>query len=155
MKKDPKLLLIIIQGIIIGVLLVFLVLNTYDSDSELSRHAQAAQIDSLKKLVDEIKEKGNLPPSLDQQSIKYLKEKGLINPVEDLRNDLIKEGALIKRKGVLGGSMGFYLPEAIHVLNENWVMAYFEDGHIAGVLLLKFDVQNGEISWEVLDEIHY
>lgn len=160
MKKDPKLLLIILQSLIIGVLLVILVIGSYkqssgDINGETNLMVEKARFDSLELILIDLKKVGGTPPLLDQQQIKNLQRKGLENPVEDLRNDLMKADVKIKRKGVLGGTMGFYMPEAIHILNEQWVMAYFEDGHVAGALFLKYEVKEGVINWEVLDEIQF
>ena len=116
---------------------------------------EKARFDSLELILIDLKKVGGTPPLLDQQQIKSLQRKGLENPVEDLRNDLMKADVKIKRQGVLGGTMGFYMPEAIHILNEQWVMAYFEDGHVAGALFLKYEVIEGVINWEVLDEIQF
>jgi hypothetical protein len=159
MKKDPRLILIILQSLIIGVLLVFIVIGSFrqtsgDLNAEDLR-IERARFDSLELILNDLRMAGGIPPLLDQQQIKSLQEKGLENPVEDLRNDLMKSDVKIRRKGVLGGTMGFYMPEAIHVLNEHWVMAYFEDGHVAGALFLKYDINEGIINWEVLDEIQF
>lgn len=160
MKKDPKFLLIVLQIVIIGILLIFLVLLTYQNindrnDLGNTRQTELSQIDSLNRVIKEMNKQGGIAPLLDEYQIRNLKRKGLVNPVEDIRNDLMREETLIARKGTQGGTMKFYLPEAIHVLTENWVIAYFEDGHNAGALFLRYDVIDGDITWEVLDEINY
>lgn len=160
MKKDPKFILIILQSLIIGVLLVFIITGSYrqasvDVNAEDNLIRDRAEVDSLELIISGLRKTEGIPPILDQQQIKNLQKKGLENPVEDLRNDLMKVDVMIKKKGVLGGTMGFYMPEAIHILNEQWVMAYFEDGHIAGALFLKYEVNEGIIKWEVLDEIQF
>lgn len=160
MKKDPKLLLIVLQTFIILVLLIFLVYQGMESKPEISTaqmelQAEKSRNDSLSKLIMDIRNLGGIPPLLDSYQVEQLKIKGLKNPVEDLRNDLVGEDAIITRQGVHGGKMGFYMPEAIHVLNDRWVIAYFEDGHVAGALFLKYSVENGQITWEVLDEIQF
>ena len=84
--------------------------------------------------------------------IAELKEKGLADPVKDLRADLKRHPELIPHKGVLGGTMGFRFPDQIHVLSSQWVLAHFEDGHIGGQALLKFAVTDkGLISWKTVD----
>jgi hypothetical protein len=78
-----------------------------------------------------------------------MKEKGLENPVHDIVSDLQKHRELIPYKGVLGGTMGFYSTEDIWILNNKWVFAEFDDGHIGGFLLLEYQVSNtGKISWK-------
>ena len=84
--------------------------------------------------------------------IAELKKRGLKNPLSDLRNDLTQRAKLIPFKGVLGGKMGFYDRDAVHILNRQWALAAFDDGHVTGQALLKYDVaSNGTISWRVLD----
>ncbi len=112
--------------------------------------------DSLKNVIEELAVQKRLPPFLDDHQIENLQKKGLTDPVSDLRNDLMDEPDLITREGVLGGTMGFYFSEGIHVLNERWVLAYFEDGHVGGAMLLRYEVlPGGEVRWEVLDEWLY
>jgi len=76
------------------------------------------------------------------------------NPPElhkDIINDLMKHPKLIPYDGVLGGTMGFYDPEGIHMLSGRWVFAGFDDGHINGYMLLSYSIKDGKISWEVID----
>ena len=69
-----------------------------------------------------------------------------------LREDLAGRPELIPFQGTLGGSMGFYDPDRIRVLNERWVLAYFEDGHVAGQMVLSYTIdEDGSIHWRVLD----
>lgn len=70
---------------------------------------------------------------------------------KDIINDLRKHPELIPYDGVLGGTMGFYDPEGIHILSDRWVFAGFDDGHINGYMLLSYSINDGKISWEVID----
>jgi hypothetical protein len=81
--------------------------------------------------------------------IAYLKSRGLENPEEDLKRDLLQNRNIIPREGVLGGTMHF-TEEGIQVMNRNWVLAYFEDGHNAGNALLTYTINNGKITWRVI-----
>ena len=75
---------------------------------------------------------------------------------ETIKNDLIKHASLLKIEGVNGGKIAFNSPDKINILNEKWVMAYFDDGHIDGVAIFEYKVEsNGEISWRVIDEYLY
>jgi len=80
-----------------------------------------------------------------------LKEKGLKDPINDLKLDLIKHPELISEEPVLGGTMGFY-EDSIQIITKRWVLASFEDGHIGGHILLEYTVSDeGVISWQVID----
>jgi hypothetical protein len=83
--------------------------------------------------------------------IGQLKEQGLSKLEEDLAADLMRHKELIRYKGVMGGTMGFYSKKDIHILTSRWVMASFEDGHIGGHMLLEYAVSPaGEIQWKVI-----
>jgi hypothetical protein len=89
---------------------------------------------------------------LSDFEINRLRRQGLNDPVNDITRDLLRRSDLIQHEGVLGGTMGFYSPENIHILSPKWVFAYFEDGHIRGEMLLEYSVDNrGNISWKVID----
>lgn len=48
--------------------------------------------------------------------------------------------------------MGFYDPEGVRILSPRWVLADFEDGHVNGKALLKYQLdKDGAITWTLLD----
>lgn len=58
---------------------------------------------------------------------------------------------LIPYEPVLGGSMGFYDAEEIHVLSDDYVFARFTDGHVQGAMVLEYQLNSsGSIRWRVL-----
>lgn len=80
--------------------------------------------------------------------IEDLKREGLNDPVPTLVADLARHPELIPFPGVLGGTMGFYDSTQIHVLDDQWVYAYFEDGHISGYGLFRYRIMpGGRILW--------
>lgn len=92
----------------------------------------------------------------DSSTIEYrLKQQGFEGSVQDIVANLIKHPELIPYEGVLGGKMGFYNKDEIYVLTDQWVCAYFDDGHISGSLLLGYKINNGAISWEMMDSCLY
>jgi hypothetical protein len=114
------------------------------------------QLDSLSLRLDSVLNAQSTPSSgaqadiLSESDIDFFRRRGLSHPVEDIKADLTRNSKLIPVKGSLGGAMQFY-KERIHVLNRRWVLAYFEDGHSAGEMLLEYQVgTNGTISWKVL-----
>lgn len=77
--------------------------------------------------------------------------RGDIPPPEVVARDLLSRPELIPYEGTLGGTMGFYSEENIEVLNEHWVFAQFEDGHVQGSMVLEYSLGNdGELRWTVL-----
>ncbi|MFC1708216.1 hypothetical protein ACFL59_15595 [Planctomycetota bacterium] len=87
---------------------------------------------------------------LPQYRRDLLQQQGLENPVEELTASLRSRPDLIPHEAVLGGRMGFR--GDIHVLNERWVYADFEDGHIGGHALLSYAVRgDGRIVWTLID----
>jgi hypothetical protein len=83
--------------------------------------------------------------------IEAMKKKGLHDPASEITADLKQHHELIPYKGVLGGTMNFYDDSKIWVLTKKWVLAYFEDGHVAGYLLLEYEItQGGKIHWKTV-----
>jgi hypothetical protein len=86
---------------------------------------------------------------LDEYGIADLKERGLTDPAQQLRQDLISKPALIPFPGVLGGTMSFEEPYIV-LLKPPYVFAAFDDGHIVGHMLLSYTVEDGKIEWKRL-----
>ena len=87
----------------------------------------------------------------DKIAMRELQREGFTGQLKDIVADLKKRSELIPYKGIMGGTMGFYSDNDIHVLTDQWVLAYFEDGHISGYMLLRYDTNEGTISWKVID----
>ncbi|MGM0677171.1 hypothetical protein [Ectothiorhodospira marina] len=86
---------------------------------------------------------------LTEAQTRRLRRQGLNQPREDLLNDLIQRPELIDHEPVLGGTL-FFIPDESHILNDQWVLATFEDGHVRGQMLLEYQVAFGTIDWRVL-----
>ncbi|WP_181305643.1 hypothetical protein [Rufibacter sp. XAAS-G3-1] len=87
--------------------------------------------------------------TLTESDIQRLKRKGLKNPEADLMNDLMrKQKTLLTTSGTMGGTMAI---QDVRILNDRHALAYFEDGHNGGYLLLRYAVNNGAITWTKLD----
>ncbi|WP_242916694.1 hypothetical protein [Pontibacter liquoris] len=118
-----------------------------------------AAVDSLESIVPAPDTMELVPPggaafvdelgSLSESDIARLQRKGLKNPESDLLNDLNRnQDKLISAKGTMGGTMAI---RDSRILNDRYALAYYEDGHNGGYLLLKYTVNNGAISWTVID----
>ncbi|GHA53085.1 hypothetical protein [Pontibacter akesuensis] len=87
--------------------------------------------------------------SLSQSDVQRLQQKGLESPEANLKNDLnSKQRQLIPAEGTMGGTMAI---RDSRILNDRYAMAYYEDGHSGGYMLLKYTVSNGTINWTVVD----
>jgi hypothetical protein len=83
--------------------------------------------------------------------IEQLRRRGLHDPIPQLVEDLQKHAEVLPDSGVLGGRLGFYDPEGIHVLDSRWVYARFDDGHIGGSGVFEFAIQpDGSLVWKVV-----
>jgi len=106
----------------------------------------ATQVEGLKGDIEKLE-----LANYDKTTILELKRKGFTGQLKDIVEDLKMHTELIPYKGILGGTMGFYGDNDIHVLTNRWVFAYFQDGHISGYMLLRYDINNGSIAWKVID----
>ena len=122
------------------------------AELKAERQALTAEIADLRQSLSDDERRAMDQPGLLPWEIEELQKKGLQDPVRDLVSDLQAHPELIEQQGVLGGTMAFGFPEKIHVLTERYVLAYFEDGHIAGWMLLEYGVaRGGRITWRVID----
>ncbi|MBN2589973.1 MAG: hypothetical protein JXA96_08920 [Sedimentisphaerales bacterium] len=160
LKNNANLIYVLVLGLFVSVL--------FNVKFMLSRQNDivAEEISIMDKELDEIQEieEPQVVPNIDTESgmghmiglpdheIYRLTQLGFENPQEELIADLKKNASqIIPFDGVLGGTMGFYWSEEIYFFNNRWVVAYFEDGHIGGYILLKYNVNDsGEITWSVL-----
>jgi hypothetical protein len=87
---------------------------------------------------------------LSASEINQLKKLGLANPESELRADLLaNQKDVLKRQGTMGGTMAI---REVRILNARHALAYFEDGHNGGHMVLRYEVKpGGRISWTPLD----
>ncbi len=153
-------------GILAGILVVLLVIiylsvqNMQELQGRLDNcHEEVRQLeDQLDEQAAELQAgdeaNGNLvsfKPFSDYE-LRRFEEKQIIEPISFLRDRLQDRPDLIPTEAVLGGTMNFYDREAIHVLNDKWVFATYEDGHIMGQILLGYSIDDDQsIEWDVID----
>lgn len=102
----------------------------------------------------ETKAKTSVRSMLDEFMLQELREKGLSDPEKQILDDLAKHPEIIKEEGVLGGTMGFYDMSSAVILNEKWVYAPYDDGHITGYMVAEYSVSGGgKISWKVIKSV--
>jgi hypothetical protein len=135
--------------IVTSVALAVLVVN----NSRYKRHLERLESNNTR-LVEQLDQAHKAPAGaieLFAWDIQAMKKKGLADPVSQIIADLKRRRELIPYKGTLGGTMNFYDDGKIWILTKKWVLAYFEDGHVAGYLLLEYEVtQGGGITWKTI-----
>ena len=112
------------------------------------------QIGTISNLNSEIEKREEIIkklPKLEPYMVEKLKTKGLKGDCQEIISDLMKHSELIPYEGIVGGKMGFYDESKIHVLTDQWVLAEFNDGHIGGYMLLKYEYSNNKILWKVIE----
>jgi len=88
---------------------------------------------------------------LQSWDIKRFQKKGLTNPEDDILDNLTKQAQLIKFEPQPGVSWRFDKNETI-ILSNRWIFTKFDEGHMLGSMLLKYNVDNGSITWEVISQ---
>lgn len=74
---------------------------------------------------------------------------GIEDPAEFIKNALRKRPELIPLKAVLGGTMRF---GNIQILSDKWLIADFNDGHIEGKALYKYELKsNNTMEYQLLE----
>lgn len=156
-----KVLIGVLTGLILvlGVIIYFSLQNLNDLEENLENCREEVrqledQLDEQASIFEEKEaDNGNwvsFRPFSDYD-LRQLANKGISEPVTLLRDSLRERPDLIPVEGVLGGTMNFYDREAIHVLNDQWIFATFEDGHIMGQIILGYDFdENNRLDFEVL-----
>jgi hypothetical protein len=75
------------------------------------------------------------------------------NPREHVLEDLLSRRDLLPWEGVLGGTMKIHRKQDVWFLGPSWCMAYVEDGHIGGYMLLSYKIRKSGIAWNLLDAV--
>jgi hypothetical protein len=69
-----------------------------------------------------------------------------------IENSLQERVELIPAKAVLGGTMYFTKTQ---VIGNKWIVAGFEDGHILGMALYKYEIKDSKIEFKLIDSYIY
>jgi hypothetical protein len=88
------------------------------------------------------------PPEPDWERIKNSKR---TDPKAWLTESILSRDDLVPWEGVLGGTMRVYDPSSVWFIGPNWCLAWAEDGHIGGYMLLRFETGTVEPSWRLID----
>jgi hypothetical protein len=118
---------------------------------QTENHSLAGRVRDLQAAVEDCRNNPANPLDLQSWDIERMKREGLRDPVHDIVADLRMHRELIPFEGTLGGRMGFYSEKKIWILTNQWVLAYFDDGHMIGYMLLEYSLPgDGKIHWKRL-----
>lgn len=113
-----------------------------------SAAALADSVAALRERVRALAARPEAGPGLAPEQVAAFARLGLADAEAAIRDAALAQGALIPFPPVLGGTMR--VVEA-RVLNDHWVLTGFEDGHVAGTMLLEYRVTSGGgIAWRRL-----
>lgn len=103
-------------------------------------------IKALENALESLQSKSIFP---SQDVIERLKSYGFDAPI-DFYNTITLGLEPPLNLGGLESPMQWY-PSEFNLINEHWVLGYFEDGHSAGHALLKYTLfSKGEVGWEII-----
>ena len=106
-------------------------------------------IDSLTIRTVDLEAKANL--WFTDEDINELKQKGIQSPEKEIIGNLFENTQMIPYYGTLGGKMWI---GDVKLLGDRWAIAYFQDGHIDGEMILRYRItKDSTIKWTVID--HY
>jgi len=77
----------------------------------------------------------------------------MTNPRERVLEDLLSRRDLLPWEGVLGGTMKIQRDRDVWFFGPSWCLAYVEDGHIGGYMLLSYKIRETGIKWDLLDAV--
>jgi hypothetical protein len=123
--------------------------KTKQMQEDMNRQAAAVRFaaDRQKQALDAVNKQLETLRIPDDRTLAALKSEGFENPAA-LIDDLRSHPEKIPMNAVLGGTMGF---TAIRIVNEHWIYADYEDGHIAGASIFEFrHTMDGTIQWTVI-----
>lgn len=126
-------------------------LESQNKDLKEQKTALSKEVEDMKSKIAEKEQIIESFPHLNEIMLSQMKQSGFNGDASTIIDDLMKHNELIPYKGVLGGTMGFYFKNKIYVLSDKWVLAYFDDGHIGGYMLLNYKWSNKGFSWRVID----
>ncbi len=103
-------------------------------------------IETLQKELDALKERAVVP---SEYAVKRITDAGF-ESLDAFYESVLKASLEIPYDGSLGGTMRWF-PQEFKLINTQWVLGYFEDGHSAGYALLKYTLEGGDqVSWTVI-----
>ncbi|MGC9371930.1 MAG: hypothetical protein ACP5DY_01270 [Thermovirgaceae bacterium] len=73
------------------------------------------------------------------------------DPRDHVLDDLLSRRDLVPWEGVLGGTMKIHRGQDVWFFGPSWCLAYAEDGHIGGYMLLSYEIEETKVEWKLLE----
>ena len=93
----------------------------------------------------------SLPEGFPQPDWDDLRKRKIPDPRSWLVESLVSRRDLIPWEGIHGGTMKIYDPSGVWFIGPRWCIAWVEDGHMGGYMLLRFQEDDGKPQWQLLD----
>jgi len=131
--------------------IVFLRYRDVNNQNRMLRVALREATDEIQRMKGEGPIEGS-PLGVPQPDWARLKKEGRPDPRCWLVKDLLAREDLIPWEGIHGGTMKIYDPSLVWFTGPKWCVAWAEDGHIGGFMLLRFEEGDDEKPrWRLLD----
>ncbi len=112
------------------------------------------KLDLALKELDSARSRIRLPSELDRLPVpdwEKMRTRARPDPRSLAIESLMAKEDLIPWEGMHGGTMKIYDPSLVWFIGPRWCIAWVEDGHIGGYMLLRFDTDTGQTQWRLLD----
>ncbi len=149
-EKVPVLiaaLMIMLMGVSAVIFMRYLEVN---GQNRLFREELRQAAEEIQKIREE-SPSGSLPDGFPQPDWDDLGKTGISDPRSWLVESLVSRRDLIPWAGIHGGTMKIYDPSLVWFVGPSWCIAWVEDGHIGGFMLLRFEKDDGKPQWRLLD----
>jgi len=112
------------------------------------------KLDLALKELDSARSRDQVTPELDRLPVpdwEKMRTRARPDPRSLVLENLLAREDLISWEGIHGGTMKIYDPSLVWFIGPRWCIAWVEDGHIGGYMLLRFDTDTGQTQWRLLD----
>lgn len=149
--KSSVLLALLMLSLSVVSGIIFLRYRDVNNQNRVLREALREVTDEIQRIKDEGPVEGS-PLGAPQPDWVRLKKEGRPDPRYWLVEDLLVREDLIPWEGIHGGAMKIYDPSLVWFAGPKWCIAWAEDGHIGGFMLLRFEEgDDGKPRWRLLD----
>lgn len=151
MKEKVSVLLAVLMILLMGVSGV--IFMRYLEVNEQNRALREELLQAAEEIhrIREERPFGSPPVGFPQPDWDDLRKREIPDPRSWLVENLVSREDLIPWEGIHGGTMKIYDPSLVWFVGPRWCIAWVEDGHIGGFMLLRFQEDDGKPQWLLLD----